>query len=137
VVPKVVTPACGLYQVSDMQRYLRAGLTNRFTQAVLDDCEDCYLPDPEQRTHPGLADPVCIIEQETPSRPLPPAFLPVGGRDPLREDNRRMTQALWDRGVDAMDRLYPGEMHAFHALVFRKQARQCWREMFEFMDGRV
>jgi acetyl esterase len=137
VIPKVILPACGLFQVSDIQRYLRAGLTNRFSQAVLDDCEDCYLPSEEERANPGLADPVCIIEREEPTRPLPPAFLPVGGWDPLREDNRRMTQALWSRGVEAMDRVYPGEVHAFHALVFRKRARQCWREMLEFMDSRV
>jgi acetyl esterase len=136
-VPKVVAPACGVFQVSDMKRYRRAGLTHRFAQAVLDDCEDCYLPNEEQRANPGLADPVCIIEQEAPTRPLPAAFLPVGGRDPLKEDNRRMTEALRQRGADVLDRLYPGEMHAFHAFVFRKQARQCWREMFEFMEGRV
>jgi acetyl esterase len=136
-VPKVLAPACGFYQVSDAKRYLRAGITNRFSQAVLDDCEDCYLPDEALRADPGLADPVCIIEQEAPTRPLPPAFLPVGGWDPLKVDNRRMTQALWDRGVEAVDRLYPREIHAFHALIFRKRARQCWREMLEFVDERV
>jgi acetyl esterase len=137
VVPRVVVPACGLFQVSDVQRYQRAGLTNRFSQSVLDDCEDCYLPEEEQRANPGLADPVCIIEQEEPARSLPPAFLPVGGMDPLKEDNRRMSQALRDRGVEVEERLYPGEPHAFHALVFRKQARQCWRDMFAFMESRV
>lgn len=135
--PKVLAPACGFYQVSDAKRYLRAGITNRFSQAVLDDCEDCYLPDEALRADPGLADPVCIIEQEAPTRPLPPAFLPVGGWDPLKVDNRRMTQALWDRGVEAVDRIYPREIHAFHALIFRKRARQCWREMLEFVDERV
>ena len=137
VVPKVVAPACGIFQVSDVARYQRDGHSNRFTQAVLDDCEDCYLPGESLRSQPGLADPVCIIEQEMPDRDLPPAFLPVGGWDPLREDNRRMTQALWDRDVEAIDRLYPREVHAFHALVFRKRARQCWREMLEFVDARV
>jgi acetyl esterase len=57
--------------------------------------------------------------------------------DPLKEDNRRMSQALRDRGVEVEERLYPGEPHAFHALVFRKQARQCWRDMFAFMESRV
>ena len=137
VVPKVVIPTCGIFQVSDVQRYRRAGLTSRFLQAVLDDCEDCYLPGEAQRAEPGLADPVCIIEQEAPDRALPPAFLAVGGLDPLKEDNRRMAQALLDRGVEAADRVYPGEIHAFHALVFRKRARQCWRETLEFMKGRV
>ena len=137
VVPKVVAPACGIFQVSDVKRYARLGLSNRFSQSVMDDCEDCYLPEEEQRKNPGLADPVCIIEQHAPTRTLPPAFLPVGGADPLKEDNRRMAQALQDRSVEAVEKLYPGEPHAFHALIFRKQARQCWKEMLQFIDARV
>jgi len=137
VVPRVIAPACGIFQVSDVDRYRRAGLTNRFAQSVMNDCEDCYLPDEEQRENPGLADPVCIIEQEEPDRPLPPAFLPVGGHDPLKEDNHRLYQALLARGVDTMERLYPGEPHAFHALIFRKAARQCWRDMLAFMEERI
>ncbi len=137
VVPRAIAPACGLFQVSDMLRYKRAGLSNRFSQAVLTDCEDCYLPNEEQRANPGLADPVCIIEQDPPTRPLPPSFLPVGGKDPLVEDNRRLARALTARGVDVLEQEYPGEPHAFHALVFRKAARQCWRDMLAFLEERV
>ncbi len=137
VVPGVVAPACGVFQVSDMKRYQRAGLTGRFSQSVLEDCEACYLPTEAQRANPGLADPVCIIEREAPARPLPPTFLAVGGRDPLKEDNRRMAQALRDRGAEAVEHVYPGEMHAFHAFVFRKQARRCWRDLFTFMEDRA
>ena len=135
VVPLVVAPACGIFQVSDADRYRRAGLTNWFSQSVMVDCEDCYLPHADQRAHPGLADPVCIIEEEEPTRPLPPAFLPVGGADPLKEDNRRLNQALIARGVRTLERVYPGEPHAFHALIFRKAARECWREMLTFVGG--
>jgi acetyl esterase len=135
VVAVAVAPACGIYQVSDVQRYSRLGLCNRFTQGVLTDCEDCYLPDEAQRANPGLADPVCIIEQHAPTRPLPPAFLPVGGMDPLKEDNQRLCRALELRGTKAVERVYPGEPHAFHALIFRKAARQCWGDMLAFIDG--
>ena len=137
VVPKVAMPACGIFQVSDVKRYARAGLTTRFAQAVIDDCEDCYLPDEAQRANPGLADPLCIIENETPARDLPPTFLPVGGGDPLKQDNHRMAEALANRGTEAIERVYPGEMHAFHALIYRHQARQCWKEMLAFLDERV
>lgn len=137
VVPRVVAPACGIFQVSDVNRYARAGLTNRFDQAAIEDCEDCYLPEAAQRANPGLADPLCIIENEAPSRPLPPAFLPVGGSDPLKDDNRRMAEALAHRGTETVERVYPGEIHAFHALIFRRQARQCWEEMLAFMDERL
>jgi acetyl esterase len=137
VVPKVIAPACGVFQVSNIKRLLGTGDTNRFSQAVLDDCEYCYLPESSPDDPPGLADPVCIIEQEAPTRPLPPAFLPVGGWDPLKSENHRMSQALINRGAETMERLYPREVHAFHAFVFRKQARQCWQEMLKFMNERV
>ena len=137
VVPKVIAPACGLFQVSDIKRFLRDGNANRLEQAVLDDCEYCYLPEFSPGDPPGLADPVCIIEQTAPQRPLPPAFLPVGGWDPLKVENHRMSQALIGHGTETMERLYPRQIHAFHAFAFRKQARQCWQEMLKFMDERV
>ena len=40
-------------------------------------------------------------------------------------------------GVDAVDAYYPGELHAFHALVMRESARRCWRDTFAFLDERV
>jgi acetyl esterase len=137
VVPRAIAPACGLFQVSDPERYRRAGLSNRFSQSILNDCEDCYLPEAQQRAEPGLADPLCVIEQFAPDRPLPPAFLPVGGRDPLKEDTKRMTAALKERGCEAVSRTYPGGIHAFHAFVFRKQARECWKEMLDFLGERL
>jgi acetyl esterase len=137
VVPRAIAPVCGLFQVSDVGRYRRAGHTGPISQAVLDDCLDCYLPEAEQRADPGLADPVCIIEAEAPARPLPPAFLGVGGWDPLRHDNHRMAEALSARGVAVLERTYPKQLHAFHAFVFREQARLCWQEMLDFVDGYV
>ena len=133
VVPQAVAPACGLFQVSDPDRYWRAGLTSRFSQSILNDCEDCYLPDDEQRANPRLADPVSIVEESAPERPLPPTFLAVGGWDPLREDTERMTSALTARGCDAVSRVYPRGIHAFHAFVFRRQARECWQDMLDFL----
>ena len=31
-------------------------------------------------------------------------------------------------------RYYPGELHAFHAFIWRTQARQCWADWFEFAE---
>ncbi len=137
VVPRAVAPACGLFQVSDPARFRRAGLTSRFSQSILNDCEDCYLPEDEQRANPGLADPVCVVEQAAPKRPLPPTFLAVGGWDPLKEDTERMTSALTARECEAVSRIYPRGIHAFHAFVFRRQARECWKHMLDFLDERA
>lgn len=134
VVPRAVAPACGIFQVTEPSRFRSRGFRNRFSVAVIRNCEDCYLPTDAHRSAPALADPLCIIEQQAPTRPLPPAFLPVGGWDPLRADNARMAAALMAHGTEAVDRVYPREIHAFHAMVFRRRARQCWRDMLRFVE---
>jgi len=45
-----------------------------------------------------------------------------------------MAAALEQRGAHVEARYYPGEVHAFHALVWRRQARQCWQEMLAFTE---
>jgi len=44
-----------------------------------------------------------------------------------------LKRALDALGVACDDRYYPGEAHAFHAFVFRKQARECWEHLFAFL----
>jgi acetyl esterase len=34
-------------------------------------------------------------------------------------------------------RYYPGELHAFHALLFRPAARQCWAAAYRFLERHV
>jgi acetyl esterase len=90
------------------------------------------------REQPGildLADPVVFFERGAPpDRPLPAFFLPVGTRDPLLDDTRRMRRALDALGVPVRAAYYPGELHAFHALIWREHARNCWADIFAFVD---
>ena len=58
----------------------------------------------------------------------------MGTRDPLLDDTRRLGAALDRLGVPYEVRYYPGEIHAFHALVWRPQARAFWRDTFAFLD---
>ena len=37
-------------------------------------------------------------------------------------------------GARAQLDLFAGEMHAFHAFVWRDAARRCWRNQFAFLD---
>jgi acetyl esterase len=135
--PQAVIAACGIFQVSDVHRFARRKKT--FPRFILDRLEEvgsAYLGhDPSAHgTAIDLADPVCMLERgEPPARPLPPFFLPVGTRDPLLDDTRRLARALEKLGVEAETRFYPGEIHAFHALVFRESARTCWGHTFDFL----
>ena len=66
-----------------------------------------------------------------------PFFAPVGTRDPLLDDTRRLEKALTRLRVPCEARYYPDEIHAFHALVWRPQARACWRDALAFLDRRL
>jgi acetyl esterase len=67
-------------------------------------------------------------------RPLPAFFAPVGTRDPLLDDTRRLEKALGMLNVPCEARYYPGGIHAFHALVWDPAARRCWRDALAFLD---
>jgi acetyl esterase len=139
VVPQAVLPACGVFQVSDIQRLKRRkpGMS-KFIADRLHEVERAYLgPGPHAHSL-DLADPVVVLERgDKPARPLPPFFLPVGTKDPLLPDTRRLAQALQGLGVVAEDVYYPGELHAFHAVVLREPARRCWDETFAFLNRHV
>ncbi len=133
-VPDAVVPACGLFQVSDPERFGRRRPLPRWLLDRIVEVRDAYLG-PSAHPHHDLADPVAFLERApAPARPLPPFFLPVGTADPILDDTRRMHAALTALGAASEARYYPGEPHAFHALVFREAARRCWRDTFDFLD---
>jgi acetyl esterase len=139
VVPKAVVPACGVFQVSDMERLRRRKpRMSSFIADRLAEVEHAYLGRAPYAASLDLADPLLVFERgETPARPIPPFFLPVGTRDPLLPDTRRLGEALRKMNVVAEDVYYPGELHAFHALVMRDVARRCWNDTFSFLDRYV
>jgi acetyl esterase len=144
VTPRAVVAACGLFQVSDIDRFHRRQLEKnrplpRWLRDRMEEVTEGYLGGVERRPVGAaggydLADPLVLLEQKIPpSRPLPPFFAPVGTRDPLLHDTRRLKEALEGLGGRCEARYYPGEVHAFHALIFRESARRCWRHTFDFL----
>ena len=81
-----------------------------------------------------LADPLRIVEEEEPMVPLPPIFASVGTADPLIHDTMRLKNALARHTTASQIAAYDGEIHAFQMLIWRKQARRCWRDTFDFID---
>ena len=139
VVPRAWLPYCGMLQVSDGQRFKRRKpKLSTFINDRLLEVPAAYLgPDPERRYGPtlDLADPLLVLERdEAPARPLPPCLATVGTADPLLDDTRRLERALRQRGAACEAIYYPREVHAFHAMVWREQARRCWRDTFRFLD---
>lgn len=140
VTPRAVLPACGVFQVSDPERYLREHRLSRFFHDRIAEMADAYLHGARVPMPDGLdlADPVVALERGVPpERPLPPFFLSCGTRDFLMEDSRRMERALSRLKVPFEARYYAGEIHAFHAFVLRASARRCWRDAFGFLERHV
>jgi len=137
VVPKVVAAACGILQVSNIQRLTNQTRLSRFVADRLEEINRGYLlaDHPADDTALDFVDPLLFFERaEAPDRPLPAYFLPVGTRDILLDDTRRLGAALTRMGVTHRTCYYPGEVHAFHAFAWREQARTCWKDQFDFLD---
>ena len=133
-----VVAACGVFQVTDPFRLKRKWPhLPAFIHDRLLEVSESYLGPVgvEGGDACALADPVCILERGTPpERPLPPFFLPCGSKDALIGDTRRLRDALQALGVPVDARFYEGEIHAFHAFVWRPNARRCWEDTFRFLD---
>ncbi|HEX9104529.1 MAG TPA: alpha/beta hydrolase [Polyangia bacterium] len=137
VVPRACLPMCGMLQVSDPSRFARRKKLVRFIADRIDEVSEAYLRGHDDATPDQLelADPLRVVERgDRPERPLPPFFAAVGTADPILDDTRRLKAALDQAGVDNEVHYYPREPHAFHALVFRKSARDCWRATFRFLE---
>ena len=136
--PRAVLPACGILQVSDCDRFRRRWpKLGTFVRDRLHEVSVSYLRGVD-RSVPGaldLADPLVLLERANhPERPLPPFMVTCGTKDPLIDDSQRMEIALRRLGVECETRYYPGEMHAFHALVWRPSARSFWRDTYLFLE---
>ena len=124
LVPAAVAPACAPLQVTNPARLNRRRRLPGYIRHVLVSMRDAYLLDLEDPTPAelALADPLRVFEGgETPRRPLPGFFVPIGTKDPLLDDTRRLNRALQAMGVECEARYYEGELHAFHALIWRRQ----------------
>ena len=133
VVPLATLPACGMLQVSDCERFSRKRTLPTWLQDRLDEVAEAYLGD---ATADSLADPLLVLEnlEKMPDRGLPPMFASVGTKDTLLDDTRRLEAAITRLGGVCDAKYYPGEIHAFHAFLWRKQARECWMDHFDFLD---
>ena len=134
VVPIAAVPACGILDVSNIARFDHLDLPNLIRDRI-QEVSRGYLKERPPSVSLDLADPLVFLErQEPPERPLPPFFAPVGTRDPLLEDGRRLEAALTTLGAECAATEYPGEVHAFHAFLWRENARKCWADTFDFLN---
>ena len=136
VAPKVAMPACGLLQVSDPGRFKRRrpDLSRWFSSQVFKVCEG-YVSSESPSLEDDFANPLLFFEKKlAPDRPLPATFATCGTKDPLIDDSRRLVKALRSMDVAAEAAYYKGGLHAFHALVWLRIAKECWRDHYNFLE---
>lgn len=134
VQPKVVLPACGILQVSDIERFRRTYNQPFYVMGMLRDASKAYMPS-DVASSDTLMDPLLVVEQQQRAkRPLPALFAPVGSRDPLQSDSTRLVDAWQKLGGLARCTIYDGGVHSFMAFMWSKLARACWADMFAFLD---
>lgn len=132
-VPKALLLGCGMLQVSDAARLWRRRAMPWWIRGAVNDLCTGYLG--AQAAGHELADPLLLMERDfVAERPFPSVYAFAGTKDPVLEDTRRLGRALAQRSEPHAVRLFPGEVHAFHALLFRKAARDCWREQLAFLE---
>ncbi len=141
IVPRAVLPFCAMLQVSETDRFSKRRKMPRWIDGMIRDAGASYLHGhPHVRTAAtALADPLVAIEDAAQGlhqfeRAVPAFFAPVGTRDPLLDDTRRLEKALAALNAPCEARYYPGGIHAFHALVWDPAARRCWRDALAFLD---
>ena len=139
VAPKVALPACGLLQVSDPERFKRQHpeLSGWFSKQV-SKVSVGYVPDDSPYLEDDLANPLLFFEKQlTSDRPLPATFATCGTKDPLIDDTRRLVKALQNLKVTAEATYYKDGIHAFHAFIWLKIAKECWRDHDHFLQKHV
>jgi len=136
LVPRVAVLGCGILQVSDADRFARRRKMPWWVRHMIHNVCSGYVQGDDGPSE--LADPLLVLEQgQMPDRPFPDVFAFAGTRDPILDDTRRLGRALTRLGVPHQTHFYPGELHAFHALIMRKAARRCWRDKLRFLDERL
>lgn len=143
LVPKAALPFCAMLEVSNPERFSERRPLPRWVDGMIRDASSSYLHGHPRTPGPktALADPLRVLESAAGlphdphfERPLPAFFAPVGTRDPLLDDTRRLEKALDALNVPVEARYYPGGIHAFHALIWDPAARRCWRDALAFLD---
>jgi acetyl esterase len=127
--PRGILPACAFLDLTPHSKH-RSHLST-FIQNRIEFLIDSYLQDGYSFT---LANPLIEIESDQEFHyNLPPFFISIGSADFIVSDSERLALALQKRQVDCIYQVYPKGIHAFHAVIWTKQAQKCWQDCFNFL----
>ena len=140
--PKHAVIHCGHLHVSNVDRYIQNKDLHPLVLSRILQIQQDYLPLFRQIAfnEAGLADPLVELEKLAQNnQPLPEdfpqIFIPVGDRDPVIGDSIRLAQVLEKLGQKNRLKVYTNEGHAFYVMPFRKKFKDCWEDIFSFLNS--
>jgi acetyl esterase len=138
---RAVVAIYGLLDLHDMHRFTTHPRLMSWLKAIIIDAGTAYVGRPirARAVNAPLASPLRILSAppSDAARTPPPFFAAAGTADPLLDDSRRLQVALEGRGGLCQLEIFPGEIHGFNALVWRKAAQDKWRAVGEFLRHHV
>lgn len=138
---RAVLAIYGLLDLHDIHRFTTHPRLMPWLKAMIVDAGTAYVGRPirERALDAPLASPLRILAAPPSdlARTPPPFFATAGTADPLLDDSRRLQTALEGRGGLCRLEIFPGEIHGFNALVWRKAAQDKWRAVSEFLRHHV
>ncbi len=138
---RAVLAIYGLLDLHDIHRFTTHPRLMPWLKAMIVDAGTAYVGRPirERALDAPLASPLRILAAPPSdlARTPPPFFAAAGTADPLLDDSRRLQTALEGRGGLCRLEIFPGEIHGFNALVWRKAAQDKWRAVSEFLRHHV
>lgn len=134
---RAVLPIYGLLDLHDLHRFTAHPRLAPWLKRMIVDAGASYVGRPIRDKAPlaPLASPLRLLElpASKDAKPLPPFFAAAGTADPLLDDSRRLVVAVESRGGICRLAVFPGEIHGFNALLWRKAAQDKWRAVAEFL----
>lgn len=138
---RAVVAIYGLLDIHDMQRFTTHPRLRTWLKAIIVDAGAAYVGRPlrERALDAPLASPLRLLAAapSAMSRTPPPFFAAAGTADPLLDDSRRLQAAIEGRGGLCRLEIFPGEIHGFNAMIWRKAAQDKWRAVGEFLRHHV
>ncbi|MBI2606532.1 MAG: alpha/beta hydrolase [Deltaproteobacteria bacterium] len=140
VKPRKAVLACGYLQVSNVERFLDDARVPTWVYERMRIIRKSYLPPSisAESTDWDLADPLVVLERVAESgarlpENFPEIFIPAGAADPVISDSLRLDAALRKLAHPVSLKQYAGEHHGFHLFSWRKRARECLRDISDFL----
>ena len=130
--PSSILPACGFLDAGHPESH--KGYVPSFILKRIQALSEFYI---SGSTEPHWASPLKEIEDaDQPwDRPFPPLCITVGDKDFIYRDSLRLYQACRRLNIPHQYHEYPRKGHAFHAILWTQDARQCWDDHFQFLNS--